>query len=626
MTSFMHTPRRDLCTLTIALIAHLFVGSGCGESGEDGTESTSPCSEDCSLLRGPGACEVGYCDAESGVCSIRVLADGEPCSEHDETCLVEQVCRAGVCEATPMDCSYLDLACQVGVCSSDTCTREPRENGTPCEDANACTIGDICTDGACRGVASVQGNRCPDAIPLTSADGLHVIDGQLDACHSNAFTVDSLFCSPDDGRGSDVVYSITVPRHRFVDFRTLDPETGFDYDTILHLRESSCVDRDSEEACDDDDRSRYFSTIEGNNLAAGVEHFLVVDTDESVASGDYRLEVDIYAPNTCERAPSIRPPSHGRIYEIRGDLDGATDDFSPADDSACAPGGVDHVYSITNFGSTRLSIEVRTEPGSIPVSLELRSIEFADDCSDALDVPGACSSTGREGDSRSAGLIEGNFSGGSPVLVVEAPPSYDGSGNGNYTINVRKLPDVDFGEADAGPLRGSAAVGTEYTNGCGEGWYVAGLHGVTDLTDGSILRLGEVCRRSELSTTDATRSYALTGDIDFDTLRGFGTGLEAVAICPEGEAVVGFSGRTDVALTRLELKCAPITARSGLGFYWYNLYWTIGDAEPLLPIGGSAGLPFEDYDCPAGTIAVGTTIKAGTGVSGFGLHCAELLE
>ena len=66
-----------------------------------------------------------------------------------------------------VDCSGLDDSCNVGQCNPSTgaCETAPRADGTSCDDANACTTGDVCGSGTCVGGAPPNcddGNTCTD--------------------------------------------------------------------------------------------------------------------------------------------------------------------------------------------------------------------------------------------------------------------------------------------------------------------------------------------------------------------------------------------------------------------------------------------------------------------------------
>ncbi len=79
-----------------------------------------------------------------------VVPDGSPCVDGDD-CSQGETCSAGVCGApTHLGPCTADLCHGAGWCHPVTrkCPA-PRPNGTPCDDQNACTLGESCQDGWC---------------------------------------------------------------------------------------------------------------------------------------------------------------------------------------------------------------------------------------------------------------------------------------------------------------------------------------------------------------------------------------------------------------------------------------------------------------------------------------------
>ncbi len=93
----------------------------------------------------------GVCDALTGVCSNPTRPDGTACSDGDN-CTQTDVCQAGGCQGiNPVLCSALDQCHDPGVCNPATgvCSDPAAPNGTPCDDADACSLGDFCSAGGC---------------------------------------------------------------------------------------------------------------------------------------------------------------------------------------------------------------------------------------------------------------------------------------------------------------------------------------------------------------------------------------------------------------------------------------------------------------------------------------------
>lgn len=102
----------------------------------------------------PGTrCQLPVCNA--GVCGLtpNPTLVGQTCDDRDP-CTVNDVCQAdGTCKGSPKDCSSVADQCNDGVCQAGTgiCVKQPKTNGTTCNDGNACTQTDTCQAGACVG-------------------------------------------------------------------------------------------------------------------------------------------------------------------------------------------------------------------------------------------------------------------------------------------------------------------------------------------------------------------------------------------------------------------------------------------------------------------------------------------
>ncbi|MFQ5478157.1 MAG: hypothetical protein ACE5E4_06030 [Candidatus Binatia bacterium] len=91
------------------------------------------------------------------------LANGAP-RDDANACTTGDTCVAGVCSGgAPPNCD------DANVCTDDSC--DPASgcghvaNGLPCDDGSACTVGDLCSGGACQGGAAPDcddGNPCTD--------------------------------------------------------------------------------------------------------------------------------------------------------------------------------------------------------------------------------------------------------------------------------------------------------------------------------------------------------------------------------------------------------------------------------------------------------------------------------
>lgn len=133
-----------------------------------GTELVCPASLD-------GACTVGVCLAESGECVAEPANDGGACDD-GSLCTADDLCDAGKCEGTTVECLDPLEPCITGACNPDSgeCQFEPVPEGGECDDENLCTQSDMCIDGQCLGTTvdcSDLLTPCQDGV-CDPADGL----------------------------------------------------------------------------------------------------------------------------------------------------------------------------------------------------------------------------------------------------------------------------------------------------------------------------------------------------------------------------------------------------------------------------------------------------------------------
>ena len=113
------------------------VGGQCDGQGACEAETDTDCS---SAFEGEiGPCQTVQCASETGECELTSIQEGTVCNT-GAICDEQGVCQAGVCVASPKDCSAYNTACAEGVCSATTgfCS-VVHSCGTPCEDGNLCT-------------------------------------------------------------------------------------------------------------------------------------------------------------------------------------------------------------------------------------------------------------------------------------------------------------------------------------------------------------------------------------------------------------------------------------------------------------------------------------------------------
>jgi hypothetical protein len=129
-----------------------------GGACTSGTPKTCPASGQCFAA--------GTCNPSTGACSSSPLS-GVPCNDGD-ACTQTDTCQSGACVGSnPVVCTASDQCHTAGTCNSSTgtCSNPVANNGTSCNDGNACTQSDTCQGGGC-------------------SSGPPVICTALDQCHT----------------------------------------------------------------------------------------------------------------------------------------------------------------------------------------------------------------------------------------------------------------------------------------------------------------------------------------------------------------------------------------------------------------------------------------------------------
>jgi hypothetical protein len=126
--------------------------------------------KDCFFAPVPNECHVAVCDPADGQCKPEPdpTMVGQVCQDNSDLCTVNKTCDAqGNClGGQPKDCSAFTMGCNVGTCDVATgqCFGSPVNDGDPCDDLNACTAGEICSNGNCGGgtpiVQCIGGDLC----------------------------------------------------------------------------------------------------------------------------------------------------------------------------------------------------------------------------------------------------------------------------------------------------------------------------------------------------------------------------------------------------------------------------------------------------------------------------------
>jgi hypothetical protein len=141
---------------------------GCPEGGacvENGDCATAFCDEgtcvaveclvnaNCSHLS--GTCIVGQCNQATHECEAANAFQGAACNDGDPC--TNSSCNEGICAGPPINCSFLDAECALGMCEEGVgCVQQPLNDGDLCEDSDACTTNTTCSEGSCVGGEAVD--------------------------------------------------------------------------------------------------------------------------------------------------------------------------------------------------------------------------------------------------------------------------------------------------------------------------------------------------------------------------------------------------------------------------------------------------------------------------------------
>jgi hypothetical protein len=185
-------------------------------------------------------CTTDSCDPASGCLNAPLDI---PCNDAN-ACTVGDWCTAGVCVAgAPVDCDDGNVCTEDG-CNEATGCSHVNLAETPCDDDNACTTLDLCVDGGCKGTAPPD---CDDD-NLCTTDSCHPDSGCVHETNNvpcddgNACTKSDL-CSQGVCAGTD---ALSCNDSNPCTDDSCDPLNG----CIYALNEASCTDHN---ACTDND-------------------------------------------------------------------------------------------------------------------------------------------------------------------------------------------------------------------------------------------------------------------------------------------------------------------------------------------------------------------------------------
>lgn len=183
-------------------------GLVCVASGPGSAKRCAPCPDGqigCASACIP-ACEAtdqchqaGECDPTTGTCTTPAVEDGTPCDDGN-ACTQTDTCQGGSCGGSnPVACSASDQCHEAGECDPNTgiCSDPAKPDGAACDaDGDACTAGDSCQDGECAAGSPPDCEVCNacsggDCQPVDSDSGCATVCCNGSCCGAGEECVDN---------------------------------------------------------------------------------------------------------------------------------------------------------------------------------------------------------------------------------------------------------------------------------------------------------------------------------------------------------------------------------------------------------------------------------------------------
>ena len=258
-------------------------------------------------------CTADACKGESG-CDYESLTEGE-CVDGD-ACTIGDHCEDGVCKGLPIACDD-DNVCTDDVCDGlGGCTVE--HNQAPCDDEDPCTVADQCSQGECKGFQV-------ECDCLVDADCGLLEDGNL--CNG------SLFCDTEK-----VPYQCAVDPATMVDCLQPEGPAALCQKAECEAATGECqfVPNFEGYACNDGDACTVGDVCSGGECLPGVD---LVCADNNVCTDDLcDLETGCQFTNNtsvCNDADVCTAGDHCQDGECVGAKPLDCDDANPCTDDTC---------------------------------------------------------------------------------------------------------------------------------------------------------------------------------------------------------------------------------------------------------------------------------------------------
>ncbi len=219
-------------------------GGTCGGGEEIPCDDDNPCTDDA-------------CDAGTGCTHT---PNTEPCDD-EEPCTTEDRCADGECVGGPPPSCNDNNLCTDDSCDAaapgagpDGCLSVPNER--PCDDNDACTIGDVCSSGGCTGGGPQD---CEDGNPCTD-DGCDPGTGCVHTANERECD-DGNECTSDDRCAEE--------KCKGVDTSLVDCDDGDPCTDDGCVPATGCTHEDNTEPCSDGDECTLGDRCEDGDCVGG---------------------------------------------------------------------------------------------------------------------------------------------------------------------------------------------------------------------------------------------------------------------------------------------------------------------------------------------------------------------
>ncbi len=124
-----------------------------GDNGDAQAPPECVADADCADKFALYPCQRAVC-GKDGQCAVEQEADGTPCDDGD-ACTLDDQCSDGLCVPHGQETCDDDDPCTDDTCDPHSgCEHTP--NTAPCNDGEVCTVGDVCTQGVCVGTPTSE--------------------------------------------------------------------------------------------------------------------------------------------------------------------------------------------------------------------------------------------------------------------------------------------------------------------------------------------------------------------------------------------------------------------------------------------------------------------------------------